>query len=281
MDTNDDTVMAMAFAIHCQQTIASAHGVPIDRHHMKMEFNYEVLFNSPNQKAKFTEYGFDWDNLRTRVIEAYNGECQVTGRSVNKWMGIYFYDLEGFVARAQEIKQEGDGRTLDMRDYAVCMCEAAWYGMAGLKLYSHEWMRGLITFRYSDLWRQEDIVKASLNGIVNKQYFQKNIFMIGYVDIHGSDWEKEYNEWDGNLFDWNGFDIDEVEDLGDWQIYGKDAHFPHRRLVVYNVQHQIAYGISKDDLKVGLRVLFKKGYEIQKRNKVSLSKKLKNEGLWD
>lgn len=233
------------------------------------KFKFEILKNAPNQKFELEKRGFEWTNVRDWVIKTYGGQCQVTGKYYTKNLGIYFYDLENFLL-------DHEGKNLlgavmnseEARSYAVCMCEAAYYTMFAFTFYKQDWFRNLVTFRYSSVWELDHVLKANLNNVTERDYFKDHICKIGYIpkgEIEDADQDSIKDLMDQEIYEFrnqkNLFTSNEISndlpaiynEKGDWQKFEEWRH-----------------------VVKGVRVLFTNKYNINSRNKESLSRKIKN-----
>ena len=109
-------------------------------------------------------------------------------------------------------------------------------------------------------------MQASLSGEFKKDWFQKHIYKLGRDEQEGKQ---------------PLVDVDCIRDYYDETIVaavqknGIRNFLKEDTLAVYNENHDIRE-INKDEFLSGLRIIFTDKYEILKRNKESLSKKIKN-----
>lgn len=274
-DHKDDMVIAMGMAaMHLQEQEIMEETLE------KQEFKYEVLTKMPNQKYAIERAGYNWKEVREAVIKAYNNQCQVTGRYIERWMGVYFYDLEGWLKFTKNMHGNHcawsvvNAKPEKIKEYAVCLCEAAMHGMTGLALYKKgDWIKDYIDFVWTDVWEPKQYLMASISRQVNQTYFQKYVYKIGYYEYGREDYERNLKDGLEGVRD-----VDLIRDYYPETIVeilsGQTDEFDNDVFCVYNQDDDIKV-ITKEQLLNGLRVNYTKKYEVITRNKESKSLKIK------
>lgn len=221
---------------------------------------------------------FDKENLKkaeTTYKENKQNLCEVTGRHIANYSRV-LYDHESAIVKILQEDNPIEYNT-DLEGVHL-VCEMAYYMIEAKNLWrlrdteGSYFMRKYVEFVYLEHLSTEQLLRIILNGDIKKKWVNKFIWKpVKFID---SSWiseeiEKIENKDFGDVTDRVDPDLLEYFDLAEYD-------FLENVIVLLQNGEGRVLKMMMEDIRGGLTVIPTNKYDVQSRNKESLSLKIKN-----
>lgn len=252
---------------------------------------YKLILQDYRDQSKHSiqKDGWDWDKIRDQVIKHYGNQCQASGKYIDKYLFVKLKNADRLridIGHSDEhgihyLKEDYSnlGKITNLDQNATVICEAANLMMFAKVGYQEEWVKPYVRAVWSDVWDQNQILKAYFAGVADKQFFQKYIWHISLLENDGDELFGNKNEI---KMDTDTIQLDQPITAYDYLANNQVKEFSHTHLVLirYDEERNMSTlrRVKMRDplLESGIRIMFTKKYDFKKRNKESLSLKIKH-----